>query len=73
MSKSGWVYVFTVIWLHLTDEGKNLVGNEKFKREWLQSYLETHPKYQGQEITQELIDKWLDGLNKSFYVSICHK
>ena len=49
--------------------GIDIIGDEKFKREWLQYYLETHPQYQDQQITAALIDKWMDGLNKSIYVT----
>ena len=52
--------------------GMDMIGDEKFKLEWLTCYLETHPQYQGQEITQQLMDKWMDGLHKAFYVSTCH-
>ena len=41
---------------------------EAFKRDWLRYYLGTHPKFQGQEITEALVDKWLDGTTKAGYV-----
>ena len=45
------------------------VDDEKFQRQWMQYYLETHPKFQGQEITEELLEKWMDGATKGCYVS----
>ena len=44
----------------------------EFKRSWLKEYLSTHPKYQGQEITEALIDKWMDGVDKGNYVCNIH-
>ena len=50
--------------------GVNMCENEAWKRTWLRCYLSTHPKFQGEEITEALIDKWMDGCNKAGYVSI---
>ena len=60
-------YIVLFLYFYLAI-GMDTIGDEKFKREWLQCYLETHPQYQNHQITAALINKWMDGLNKSFYV-----
>jgi hypothetical protein len=47
-----------------------MVEEEAFQRTWLHHYLSTHPKFQGEEITEVLIDKWMDGIYKGAYVCI---
>ena len=49
--------------------GIDMCEMDEFKRSWLREYLSTHPKYQGQEITEALVDKWMDGVDKGNYVS----
>ena len=46
-----------------------MVTNEAFKKEWVKCYLQTHSRYTDQEITEAMIKKWVDGINKSVYVS----
>lgn len=53
----------------IEDAGLDLVGDEEFKRQWMTAYLETHPKYKGQAGSTDFVDKWLDGVNRSFYLS----
>ena len=43
---------------------------DDFKCSWLREYLSTHPKYQGEEITEALVDKWLIGCHKASYVRL---
>jgi hypothetical protein len=49
--------------------GIDAVHDEDFKQKWMSLYLETHPTFQGQEISEALLQQWLTGFNKGAYVS----
>ena len=66
------VQLYAMLYVPLTEAEIDLITDETFKQQWVLAYLQTHPKYAGQEISASLLSKWIDGLNKSFYVSCCH-
>ena len=49
--------------------GTDAINDEDFKQSWIRRYLESHPKFQGQKITETLLEKWISGFNKGAYVS----
>ena len=59
--------------LHLPPlaSGIGISEQETFQHAWLHHYLSTHPKLQGQEVNNTMMDKWIDGVYKGTYVCYC--
>ena len=56
------------MYLYISELGFDVVSDTAFKFQWVRKYLEMHPKYKG-EVTDTLVEKWVDGFNKGMYVS----
>jgi hypothetical protein len=59
----------SVIYVLMSAAGVDAINDDEVKRKWIRMYLESHPKFQQQEITETLMEQWITGFNKGAHVS----